>query len=83
MKEHVITMNYGSQIDVREIPVRDKHPTIFGAIEVLEQGETLELINDHDPKPLQYQLKAEFPEKFEWKYLAQGPDVWRVAITKK
>jgi len=75
--------HYSSQIDVRKIPPKDKHPMIFNALEALTQGETLELINDHDPKPLQYQLKAEAPEKFIWEYLEQGPEVWRVAITKK
>ena len=37
-------------------------------------------MNDHDPKPLYYQFKAEQPEKFTWTYLAQGPEVWRVRI---
>jgi uncharacterized protein (DUF2249 family) len=39
------------------------------------------LINDHDPRPLRYQLMAERPEKFEWEYEAEGPEVWRVRIT--
>ena len=43
----------------------------------------MELINDHDPRPLQYQFMAELPEKFDWEYLEQGSEVWRVAIGKK
>jgi uncharacterized protein (DUF2249 family) len=43
----------------------------------------MELINDHDPKPLHYQLMAEYENKFEWEYLEQGPEVWRVSIGKK
>jgi uncharacterized protein (DUF2249 family) len=82
-KEKINMGNYSCQIDVRNIPPKDKHPTIFKTIEALKQGETLELINDHDPKPLQYQLMAEQTDKFGWEYLEQGPDVWRVAITKK
>jgi len=38
------------------------------------------LVNDHDPKPLYYQLSAENPGEFSWVYLEQGPDVWRVRI---
>jgi uncharacterized protein (DUF2249 family) len=37
-------------------------------------------VNDHDPKPLYYQFQAEIGPKFEWQYLEQGPEVWRVRI---
>lgn len=43
----------------------------------------MELINDHDPKPLHYQFLAERADRFEWEYIEQGPEVWRVAISKK
>ncbi|OYD06695.1 hypothetical protein CHM34_15370 [Paludifilum halophilum] len=43
---------------------------------------TMELVNDHDPKPLYYQFRAERTGSFEWEYLDQGPEVWRVAIRK-
>jgi uncharacterized protein (DUF2249 family) len=43
----------------------------------------MELINDHDPKPLYYQFQAEMPERFTWTYLEQGPATWRVEIGKK
>jgi uncharacterized protein (DUF2249 family) len=38
------------------------------------------LVNDHDPKPLRYQLEAEHAGRFTWDYLKAGPDVWRVRI---
>jgi uncharacterized protein (DUF2249 family) len=38
------------------------------------------LVNDHDPKPLRYQLEAENTGEFSWDYLEQGPEVWRVRI---
>ncbi|MBU3113715.1 DUF2249 domain-containing protein [Clostridium lacusfryxellense] len=34
-------------------------------------------------KPLYYQFTIELTDQFEWEYLEQGPEVWRVAITKK
>ncbi len=74
---------FATQIDVRKIPPRDKHPSIFKTFESLKPGEKMELINDHDPRPLQYQFMMELPEKFDWEYLEQGPEVWRVAIGKK
>jgi len=71
------------ELDVRPIAPRDKHPSIFNMFDALAAGEAMILTNDHDPKPLRYQLLAEHPDTFEWTYLAQGPDVWRVRIDRK
>ena len=67
-------------LDVRqEIPAR-RHTLIFETYSALGAGEGFELVNDHDPKPLYYQFAAEHPNQFEWDYLEQGPQVWRVRI---
>ncbi len=71
------------ELDVRAIPPRDKHPSIFRAFDSLQSGQTLTLVNDHDPRPLRYQLMAERPDTFDWEYEAQGPQVWRVNIRRK
>lgn len=68
------------QIDVRTIPPRHRHPQIFEKFDALESGEAFELVNDHDPKPLYYQLQAERPGTLDWEYLENGPEVWRVKI---
>jgi len=60
-----------------------KHPTIFVRFDELISGETLILHNDHDPKPLYYELSAERGNIFDWEYLEKGPELWRVKITKK
>ena len=69
-------------LDVRSIIPRERHPLIFKTFDALAPGETLVLVNDHDPKPLYYQFKAESTAEFTWEYLEQGPEVWRVAIGK-
>ena len=69
-------------IDVRSIAPRERHPLIFTTFHQLAAGTAMQLINDHDPKPLHYQFLAEMPGQFGWEYLEQGPDTWRVAITK-
>ncbi len=69
-------------IDVRPMPPRERHPKIFGTWEELPAGESLLLINDHDPVPLYYQFAAEHMGTFHWEYLEQGPDVFRVRISK-
>ncbi|MDD2370416.1 MAG: DUF2249 domain-containing protein [Firmicutes bacterium] len=75
--------NFTTSVDAREYEPKLKHPTIFNAFESLKSDEKMELINDHDPKPLYYQFMAEKPDQFEWEYLEEGPDIWRVSVTKK
>ena len=75
--------NFTAQVDARLYEPKDKHITIFNTFEALSSGESMELINDHDPRPLHYQFIIERPDTFEWEYLEEGPEVWRVAITKK
>lgn len=70
------------QIDVRNMIPRERHPLIFKTFDGLDEGQTFELINDHDPKPLYYQFQAERPGVLEWEYLEEGPETWRVRIGK-
>jgi uncharacterized protein (DUF2249 family) len=74
--------SYAVKLDVRQYAPKDKHPKIFQAFDGLKTGEKMELLNDHDPLPLKYQFQAERPGKFEWEYLEEGPDVWRVEIIR-
>ena len=67
-------------VDVRATPPAQRHPRIFNAFEDLAPGEGFILINDHDPKPLYYQIKFEREGQFTWDYLEQGPQDWRVRI---
>lgn len=71
------------ELDVRVIPPREKHPTIFRTFDALRSGEAMIIINDHDPRPLRYQLAAERPDSFDWNYLAEGPETWRVQISRR
>lgn len=71
-------------LDVRMLPPQEKHRTIFEKLENLGAGEELILANDHDPKPLFYQLQQMYPEVFGWTYLQQGEnDLWRIRIAHK
>jgi uncharacterized protein (DUF2249 family) len=70
-------------LDVRTIPPRDKHATIFRTFHALQPGEAFQLVNDHDPVPLRYQFEAEHAGAFGWEYVEQGPSVWRVEISRR
>lgn len=72
-----------AELDVRVIPPREKHPTIFQTFLALQPGESFILVNDHDPMPLRYQFEFQYPGKFGWNYLERGPVVWRVQISRR
>ncbi|TAM60305.1 DUF2249 domain-containing protein [bacterium] len=70
------------ELDVRPLPPGRKHTTIFEKYEALALGDTLRIINDHDPRPLRFELDHDYPNTFSWEYAAKGPDVWLVDIKK-
>lgn len=49
-------------LDLRDIPPAERHPKIHDAFDELDGGNVLTLINDHEPKPLFYEMQAEIPE---------------------
>ncbi|MBN9548195.1 DUF2249 domain-containing protein [Mesorhizobium sp. WSM4976] len=69
-------------VDVRTLVPAQRHAKIFQLVNQLAPGGSFVLVNDHDPKPLYYQLEAEYPKQFSWTYLERGPAVWRVEIGK-
>lgn len=74
---------FAKTINAPDYPPREKHPVIFKTFDSLQSGEAMQLINDHDPRPLQYQFMMERENQFTWQYLEEGPNTWRVAIGKK
>jgi regulator of cell morphogenesis and NO signaling len=76
-------MTQENALDVTLLEPRLKHSTIFAKFDALPEGESLTIHNDHDPKPLYYQLLGERGEIFSWEYLEQGPQWWCVRITRR
>jgi regulator of cell morphogenesis and NO signaling len=70
-------------LDITRIEPARKYSTIFQYFDDLKEGESLIVNNDRDAKPLHYQLLAERGNIFHMEYLVQGPDVFKVKITKK
>ncbi|GEM_PF-757084 len=71
-----------SKLDLRKIPLTLRHPAVFESWEALKPESVLQIVNDHDPKPLRYHFDSEYRDKFEWAYLSEGPGEWVVNITK-
>jgi uncharacterized protein (DUF2249 family) len=78
-----MSQSASSEIDVRSLIPAQRHKKIFERVDELAVGGAFVLVNDHDPKPLYYQLEAEYPHQFSWTYLERGPDVWRVEIGRQ
>ena len=69
-------------VDVRTLVPAQRHAKIFELVNTLAAGDSFVLVNDHDPKPLYYQLEAEYPRQYSWTYVESGPQVWQVEIGK-
>jgi uncharacterized protein (DUF2249 family) len=78
----VSPVSAAKEVDVRTLVPAQRHAKIFQLVDALAPGASFVLVNDHDPKPLYYQLEAEHPSQFSWTYLEKGPAVWRVEIGK-
>lgn len=70
-------------VDVPSLEPRLKHPTIFKTFDSLKAGESMIIHNDHDPKPVYYQLQSERGDVFTWEYLQEGPEWWDIRLTRK
>ncbi|HMM94982.1 DUF2249 domain-containing protein [Phycicoccus sp.] len=69
------------ELDVRSIPHAIRHATVFGAMSAIPAGGSLVLVAPHDPKPLLAQL-ADRESPITVTYLDEGPEAWRLRITR-
>ena len=70
------------QVDTRSMEPGNRRKQVFSTFDQLGVDMTMELVNDHDPEMLRSQFELEKPNLFAWTYLENGPNVWRVALTK-
>lgn len=66
-------------LDVRLLDGPAKHATIHQRFDALGPGQTLTIVNDHDPKPLYYELCAERADRFDaaaYRAYPAGERVW-------
>ena len=70
------------ELDVRPLPKPAKHPAIFQAYDGLAVGESLVLVNDHDPRHLRDEFEVEHPGGYAWEYVARERGAYRIRISK-
>ena len=71
-----------AEIDVRSIPPYQRHQQIFAQVDALQVGQSLRIVNDHDPVPLRHQLESLLLCLLQLSYVQAGPQLWRVQISK-
>ncbi|MDQ2074317.1 DUF2249 domain-containing protein [Haloarcula sp. NS06] len=71
-----------TRYDVREIPKQERHPTIHHRYGMIPEGETMELIAPHEPRPLQREFRQQYGDAFTWEVVESEPGRCRVQITK-
>ena len=59
--------------DARGIAKRFRHAAIFGALDSLNSGEIMRLVNDHDPLPLLAQLEQRYGAAVNIQYKQREP----------
>lgn len=69
-------------IDVRDLKPQRRHEALLQTFDELSPGEGFVLVNDHDPKPLYYELRSMHGEVIDWTYRSEGENGWRVEIRK-
>ena len=63
---------FANALDLREVAPPQRHALIFSIFESMLPGQALELINDHDPQPLNDQFQMRSPGQFEHRLIARG-----------
>ncbi|MEX2104092.1 MAG: DUF2249 domain-containing protein [Bacilli bacterium] len=73
---------FTATVNATEYPPQLKHKVIFETFDGLKPKEAMLLINDHDPRPLRYQFESIHAGAYTWEYLEEGPETFRVKISK-
>lgn len=70
-------------LDLRALPPQLRHGLVFQCFDALSTGESMVIVNDHDPMPLLQQFRFVRPGESQHEYLEQGPAEWQVRIARK
>ena len=72
----------GQEIDLCLMQRSERHPLVFAAFDRLAVGESFIIFNDHDPQPLRMQIEKMREGEMNWEYIEQGPDTFRIRLTR-
>ena len=75
--------SYGTKIDLRDVPARDRQALVLNTYGMLEPGQSLELLTDQDPEALHAALRERDPRGFGWDRSDASAGSWRVRIVRR
>lgn len=70
------------RLDVRPIPLPERHARIYAAFDALGEGTPLIIVTDHEPRPLRLQLDHLHPQGFIWSQRHFGIGRWEVTLRR-
>lgn len=71
------------ELDARIIPHAIRHGAVLGALAQVQPGAAMILAAPHNPLPLLGQIAEQWGSEVSFDYLTEGPDVWRIQLTKQ
>jgi len=71
------------ELDARAIPHKIRHAAVHGVVDSLGPGRSFVLVAPHDPKPLLAQVRDHHGDDIAVEYLEQGPEAWRLQLTRR
>ena len=71
------------EIDTSGYERNSINDVVLSHFDSLPVGEKMILINNSDPSYVFIELEDKRYGKFEWDYIEEGPDVWKVSLAKK
>lgn len=69
-------------LDLRELAPRERHAQVFSRFDALQPGEAMQLLTDHDARPLRAEFDSRRFAQFEWTVLDAGPSPMRVQVKR-
>jgi uncharacterized protein (DUF2249 family) len=76
-------MGSTTTVDIRLLGgCADRKALVLATFDSLGRGESLVVLNDHMPRGLLRHFEEHRPAAFGWALLEEGPEVFRVEITK-
>lgn len=70
------------EVDVRGLPCVNRRAIIFSSFDRLAEGESLVVINDHEPVGLRGHFEDIVPGHYRWDALPRTDEAFRVRITR-
>lgn len=75
-------LHHDIHLDVRHVPIPERHQHIFELLERVHGGQSLVLTSDHEPRPLRLEVERKFAQRFIWAQRRYGDGRWEVRIRR-